>query len=204
MQGEKTFLRTSSLELPGQILPTFFFIMALTLKQKGYKNQITMKKFFLILLVATGSIISKPATAQVSVNFNIGSQPTWGPVGYDYVDYYYLPDIETYYYVPKHQFVYLSNGRWIYSTSLPSRYRSYNLYSGYKVVINEPKPYLHYTTHKVTYAKYKGNNGKQVIIRNSNDPKYYVVKGHPKYNGGNNGSGKGNGNGGGKGKGKKG
>jgi len=204
LQGEKTFLRTSSLELPGQILPTFFFIMALTLKQKGYKNQITMKKFFLILLVATGSIISKPATAQVSVNFNIGSQPTWGPVGYDYVDYYYLPDIETYYYVPKHQFVYLSNGRWIYSTSLPSRYRSYNLYSGYKVVINEPKPYLHYTTHKVTYAKYKGNNGKQVIIRNSNDPKYYVVKGHPKYNGGNNGSGKGNGNGGGKGKGKKG
>src|SRR6187399_893806 len=154
-----------------------------------------MKKFFLILLVATGSIISKPATAQVSVNVNIGSQPTWGPIGYDYVDCYYLP---------KHQFVYLSNGQWIFATSLPSRYRSYNLYSGYKVVINEPKPYLHYTTHKVTYAKYKGNNGKQVIIRNSNDPKYYVVKGHPKYNGGNNGNGKGNGNGGGKGKGKKG
>ena len=178
--------------------------MALTLKQKGYKNQIIMKKFFLILLVATGSIISTPVTAQVSVNFNIGSQPTWGPVGYDYVEYYYLPDIGTYYYVPKHQFVYLSNGKWIYASSLPSRYRSYNLYSGYKVVINEPRPYLHYTTHKVTYAKYKGNNGRQVIIRNSNDPKYYVVKGHPKYNGGNNGNGKGNGNSGSKGKGKKG
>ena len=182
--------------------------MALTLKQKGYKNQIIMKKFFLILLVATGSIISKHATAQVSVNINIGSQPTWGPVGYDYVDYYYLPDIETYYYVPRHQFVYLSNGKWIFATSLPSRYRSYNLYSGYKVVINGPRPYLNYATHKVTYAKYKGNNGRQVIIRNSNDPKYYVVKGHPKYNSGNtgngNGNGKGNGNGGGKGKGKKG
>lgn len=176
--------------------------MALTLKQEGYKNQTIMKKFFLILLVATGSIISKPATAQVSVSINIGSQPTWGPVGYDYVDYYYLPDIETYYYVPRHQFVYLSNGKWIFATSLPSRYRSYNLYSGYKVVINEPRPYLHYTTHRVTYAKYKGNNGRQVIIRNSNDPKYYVVKGHPKYNGGNNGNGKGNS--GGKGKGKKG
>ena len=76
------------------------------------------------------------------------------------------------------------------------------LYSGYKVVINEPRPYLNFTTHKVTYAKYKGNNGRQVIIKNSNDPKYYVVKGHPKYNGGNNGNGKGNS--GGKGKGKKG
>ena len=165
-----------------------------------------MKKFFLVLLVATGSIISRPATAQVSVSINIGSQPTWGPVGYDYVDYYYLPDIETYYYVPRHQFVYLSNGKWIFAPSLPSRYRSYNLYSGYKVVINGPRPYLNYTTHRVTYAKYKGNKGRQVIIRNSNDPKYYVVKGHPKYNGGNNGNGKGNGNGnsGGKGKGKKG
>jgi len=166
-----------------------------------------MKKFFLVLLVAVGSIISKPATAQVSINVNIGAQPTWGPVGYDYVEYYYLPDIEVYYYVPRRQFVYLSNGRWIFVTSLPSRYRSYNLYSGYKVVINQSRPYLNFKTHKVTYAKYKGNNGRQVIIRNSNDPKYYVVKGHPKYNGGgnkNNGNGNGNGNGGGKGKGKKG
>jgi hypothetical protein len=158
--------------------------MALTLKLREYKNQIIMKKFFLVLLVAAGSIISKPVTAQVSININIGSQPAWGPVGYDYVEYYYLPDIEAYYYVPRHQFVYLSNGRWIFATSLPSRYRSYNLYNGYKVVINEPRPYLSFSTHRVTYAKYKGNNGRQVIIRNSNDPKYYVVKGHPKYNGG--------------------
>ena len=162
-----------------------------------------MKTLFLILLVVTGSVISRPATAQVNVNINIGSQPAWGPVGYDYVEYYYLPDIEAYYYVPRRQFVYLSNGRWVFVTSLPSRYRSYNLYSGYKVVINQPKPYLNFKTHKVTYAKYKGNNGRQVIIRNSNDPKYYVVKGHPNYNGGgNNGIGKGNS--GGKGKGKKG
>lgn len=177
--------------------------MALTLNSWWYINQIIMKKLFLVLLVATGSVISKPATAQVSININIGSQPTWGPVGYDYVEYYYLPDIEVYYYVPRRQFVYLSNGRWVFVTSLPSRYRSYNLYGGYKVVINQPRPYLNFKTHKVTYAKYKGNNGRQVIIRNSNDPKYYVVKGHPKYNGsGNNGNGKGNS--GGKGKGKKG
>jgi hypothetical protein len=44
------------------------------------------------------------------------------------------------------------------------------------VVLNEPRPYLSFTTHRVTYAKYKGNNGRQVIIKNSNDPKYYVVK----------------------------
>ena len=137
-------------------------------------------------MVAAGCLIHKPASAQVSVNVNIGAQPVWGPVGYDYVEYYYMPDIEVYYYVPTRRYIYLNNGNWVFVTALPARYRTYNLYSGYKVVINGPKPYLHFTSHKVVYAKYKGNNGKQVIIKNSSDPKYYVVKGHPKYNGGGN------------------
>src|SRR5262245_55606535 len=164
-----------------------------------------MKKILIcgLLFIAAASFKNADAQVRVNLNVNIGSQPAWGPVGYDYVEYYYLPDIETYYYVPRHQFVYLSNGKWIFATSLPTRYRSYNLYSGYKVVINQPRPYLSFSTHRVTYAKYKGNNGRQVIIRNSNDPKYYVVRGHPKYNGGGN-HGNGKGNGGGKGKGKKG
>ena len=193
IQRKKTFLKINQLLNLNKIL-YFFSYYGIEFETKDTKSTF-MKKLFLILLVAAGSVFSKPATAQVSVSINIGSQPTWGPVGYDYVDYYYLPDIETYYYVPRHQFVYLSNGKWIFATSLPSRYSYYNLYSGYKVVINEPRPYLHFTTHRVTYAKYKGNNGRQVIIRNSNDPKYYVVKGHPKYNGGNNGNGNGHGNG---------
>jgi hypothetical protein len=143
-----------------------------------------MKKIILILLIAVGWLIYKPATAQVAVNINIGAQPVWGPVGYNYVEYYYMPDIEAYYYVPSRQFIYLTNGRWIFATTLPYRYRSYNIYSGYKVVINEPRPYLHFGAHKIRYAKYQGNSGRQVIIKNSNDPKYYVVKGHPKYNSG--------------------
>lgn len=149
-----------------------------------------MKKIILIMALVTGGFIAKKADAQISVNINIGAQPVWGPVGYDYVEYYYLPDIEVYYYVPRRQFIYLSNGRWVFATSLPYRYRSYNLYTGYKVVINEPKPYLHFHTHKVKYAKYRGNHGKQVIIRNSDNPKYYVNKGHPKHKGKGGGKGK--------------
>ena len=140
-----------------------------------------MKKVILFTIIAAGSLISKPASAQVSVNINIGAQPVWGPVGYDYVDYYYLPGIESYYYVPTRQFIYFSNGRWIFARTLPGRYSYYNIYNGYKVVINEPRPYLHFNVHKIKYAKYKGYNGRQVIIKNSNNPKYYVVKGHPKY-----------------------
>ena len=169
-----------------------------------------MKRLSLITVILfTAVIITKNAQAQVSlgVNINIGSQPVWGPVGYDYVDYYYMPDIDVYYYVPRRQFVYLSGGRWIFSAYLPVRYRSYDLYSGYKVVINEPRPYLHASVYRARYAPYRGRHD-QVIIRNSNDPRYYVVKGHPKYNGhdngyhgGGNGNGRGNGGGNGRGKG---
>ena len=140
-----------------------------------------MKKLVCILLVSAGFLMYKPVTAQVNVNINIGAQPVWGPVGYDYVDYYYLPDIEAYYYVPTHQFIYLTNGKWIFATTLPVRYRAYNIYTGYKVVLNQPRPYLRFASHRVVYAKYKGNNGKQGIIKNSNNPKYYVVRGHPKH-----------------------
>jgi hypothetical protein len=170
-----------------------------------------MKRSIGIWLVAAILLFSIPrSNAQVNVSVNIGAQPLWGPAGYDVVEYYYLPDLQTYYYVPSRQFVYLNGSNWVFARSLPARYRGYDLYSGYKVVINEPKPYLHFNTHKVKYANYKGAKGKQVVIRDSKDPKYFVVKGHPgnakgqyKAAGGNKGGGnkaQGKGHGGGKGK----
>ena len=61
-----------------------------------------MKKIIICVALFVSALFVKDAAAQVrfNVNFNIGSQPVWGPIGYDYVEYYYLPDIEVYYYVP--------------------------------------------------------------------------------------------------------
>ncbi|HKB45577.1 MAG TPA: hypothetical protein VKC90_14365 [Chitinophagaceae bacterium] len=164
-----------------------------------------MKKAILATaLFITAAITVNKAEAQVrlNVNVNIGSQPVWGPVGYNYVEYYYLPDIEAYYYVPRHQFIYLSGNRWIFSASLPPRYHDYDLYSGYKVVVNEPRPYLHFDHDRTQYGRYRGYHS-QEIIRNSNDSRYYIIKGHPKYNhGGGNGNSHGNGNGKGHGNGR--
>jgi hypothetical protein len=161
-----------------------------------------MKKMIVGTLLLASVLIFNRSEAQVrlNVNVNIGSQPVWGPVGYDYVDYYYLPDIETYYYVPTRQFIYLSGGNWIFSYGLPPAYRTYNLYSGYKVVVNQPRAYRYFTTHKVKYAGYRGNRS-QVIIRNSDNPKYYVVKGHPKHKAKGNKGNSGRGNSKGKGRG---
>ncbi len=123
-----------------------------------------MKKIILSLslfLFASGFINNLKAQVNIGVNINIGSQPDWGPRGYDYVEYYYLPDIESYYYVPRGQFVYLSGGNWVFSAHLPPAHRHYDLYRGYKVVVNEPRAYRYYGRHKIKYAKYKGHQGKQ-------------------------------------------
>ena len=131
-----------------------------------------MKKLIIACLAGIMVFSAAPAIAQISVNVNIGAQPEWGPAGYNHVDYYYLPDIETYYYVPKRQFIYRENNKWLFMYALPSRYRGYDLNNGYKVVINSPRPYQYFASHKVKYAKYKGYNGKQSIIRNSNESRY--------------------------------
>lgn len=137
------------------------------------------KMIFLSMMFFTGIMTYNETKAQVSVNINIGSQPVWGPVGYDHVDYYYMPDIDAYYYVPARQYIYTERGRWIYATALPSRFGNYDIYRGYKVVVNEPKPYLHADVYRSKYGKYKGWYGKQTIIRDSHDKKYYEVKNHP-------------------------
>jgi uncharacterized protein (TIGR02145 family) len=112
---------------------------------------------------------------------DISDQPIWGPVGYDYVQYYYLPDIDVFYDVMQHLFFYLNSGRWISLANLPVQYRHYDLYGGYKVVINQNKPYLRDRLYKVKYSSYK-NYHVQKPIRDSRDPKYFVIKNHPKHN----------------------
>ena len=141
-----------------------------------------MKKLVLFAAVLMVSLFSiKKAQAQVRLNINIGAQPAWGPTGYDHVDYYYLPDIDSYYYVPTGQYIYSNGGRWISASSLPSQFRNFDLYRAYKVVVNEPKPYLRNNVYAAKYRNFKNYNGRQTVIRDSRDTKYNVVKVHPSY-----------------------
>ena len=143
---------------------------------KTYQLKFSIAIF--ILLVT--SLFITPAKAQVSVNVNISSQAVWGPVGYDYAEYYYLPEADAFYYVNTGQFIYWNGGQQVFAYSLPPTF-SINLYSTYKVVVNDPKPYKNHGYYVSHYAKYKHGGFKQDIIRDSNDEKYYKVKGHPKH-----------------------
>ena len=140
-----------------------------------------MKKTIFILAFLFSGFALKTATAQLRVNVNIGVQPIWGPVGYDYAEYYYMPDIDVYYNVPRRQYIYMERGRWMFSTSVPYRYRSYNFYNGYKVVINEPRPYRNAAMYRTKYASYRGQRN-QENIRNSNDSRYFENRNHPQHN----------------------
>lgn len=137
-----------------------------------------------LALIATlfmvGVASTSNAEVQLSVSINLGSQPVWGPVGYDYVQFYYLPDIDVYYSVPYHCFYYDQDGRWIRSAHLPPRYHDYDLFHSYKVVINERNPWRHDQTYREKYSSYRGHYDQQVI-RDSRDPKYFVIKDHPEH-----------------------
>ena len=139
-----------------------------------------MKKIIVAMFVFIAAFSASNANAQISLNINIGQQPAWGPTGYDHVDFYYLPDINVYYDVVRAQYVYPSGNQWIYGQNLPARYRNFDIYNSYKVVVNEARPYLHNSVYVTKYAKYKGQHNQQ-LIRDSRDQKYFQSAQHPQH-----------------------
>jgi hypothetical protein len=53
-------------------------------------------------------------------------------------------------------FIYLNHGRWVRHTYLPARYRNYDLYNGYKVVMTNYRgnaPYANFREYRMKYAR---------------------------------------------------
>lgn len=133
-----------------------------------------------LLVIGTLLFFAGSVQAQISVHVNLGTPPQWGPTGYSDVRYYYLPDVEAYYDVPSSMFIYYNGVTWVHRTYLPSRYRNYDLYNGYKVVMSDYSgntPYTHFREHKKQYARgYRGQEQHNIGIRPdrgySNDRNY--------------------------------
>lgn len=121
-----------------------------------------MKKIIVFSFVFVFAAFCKNASAQFQQTKNTAEQPKWGPAGHDFVEYYYLPDIDTYYYVPGKQFIYQSGGYWTFSSSLPAANKRYDLRAANKVVINEPGAYRYFAQHK---AKYGGSSQSNASIQ---------------------------------------
>lgn len=111
-------------------------------------------------LIATGIILfaASNSQAQVSVNVNIGRPAvivdSWVPRNHVNVDFYYLPEIQTYYDVHTSHYVYLDNGNWCRTRYLPTHYRNYDLSHARRVELrgyHGSRPYTYYTNHHVKH-----------------------------------------------------
>jgi hypothetical protein len=132
-----------------------------------------MRTFFYAIAFLTGGIIFTATTsqAQIRLQVNIGNQPEWGPSGYEHVEYYYLPDIDMYYSVTDSEFIYFDGRTWVHRAELPRRYRNYDLYKSYKVVVNDPNPWAHNDDYHRRYYGYRDRHD-QVILRDGRDSRY--------------------------------
>lgn len=131
-----------------------------------------MKKVILSIgfLIAMASFSGAEAS-NIHVSVNIGVQPAWGPVGYNYAAFYYFPDINIYYNVNQGLFHYPYRGGWVSARYLPMAYRNYDLYGLYKVVLTDNNPWYFNQRHMHDYRHFRGNRS-QVVIRNSYDDRY--------------------------------
>lgn len=113
-------------------------------------------------LIATGIILFAAAStsqAQVSINVNIGTpavvvRPAWVPQNHVGVDFYYIPEIESYYDVSAGLYVYLNNGNWCRTRYVPVRYRNYDLHHAHRIELrgyHGSRPYAYFNNHNVRY-----------------------------------------------------
>lgn len=133
-----------------------------------------MKKKILPILVVLSFLMINSSQAQVrlNVNVNVGPRPVWGLPGNHVGDFYYFPEIDVYYNIPRSSFAYFDRGRWIYVSDLPRAYRHYDLRRGYKVVINDPNPFARPQFYRERYGRnYMAYRSPVVIVdkRRGND-----------------------------------
>ena len=128
------------------------------------------------LLTAVVFIAFNQAQAQVNPTVGKMAPPDWGVAGKDNATYYYLPATESYYDVRKGEYVYKQNDKWIRTTTLPTAYKNYDLYNGYKVVLtDENEPFANYDNLRVKYAKdYKGEQQKTYKVKKTKTGKLKI------------------------------
>jgi hypothetical protein len=134
------------------------------------KLQFTIAAFLLLFIFESN--------AQVSVSLNIGSRPTWCNNYEDEVEYYYLPEIETYYDVRSSVYIYLGPRGWIRSTYLPEYCHGYDINRGYRVAIDYRgrSPYAHFNNHRSRYYRDCHRNYREEYYRpNYGSRRQYVT-----------------------------
>ena len=115
--------------------------------------QILSVLFLFILCTVRVSNVAAQDRDQMNV-----APPSWAP-DYDSQNsahYYYLPDIECYYDLWNREFVYLEEGNWQFSPTLPPIYAGYDLNNCFTVILNNSvhEPWMHFHYYVAHYPRF--------------------------------------------------
>ena len=135
------------------------------------------KVIFICALLCTvgGTSIVK---SQVSVHVDVALQPRWGLAGHSYVQYYYFPEIDSYYDVAGKRFIYYHNRKWVRHKKLPKHYKHLDLYRTPKIVVNRSEPWRE---HRHGKGHYKGHGKYGKHYRGHGKRDYHGKNGHKKH-----------------------
>ena len=136
-----------------------------------------MKKLIILsAIAASGLFYAKTADAQISIHVGLNipvrhvyvpapqpvvvqDEPVYNddnvPASYD-DDYYYLPEVEAYYSVPRHCYYYNDGSSWVTAAYLPGAYRNYNWRSAVRYEVRAPRPYMHHDFYRSRWGGYAG------------------------------------------------
>lgn len=125
----------------------------------GLKKQSSLIPSSIKMLIVIGCMaMTISCTVAYVPAINNPEVPNWAPA-YDNTNraqYYYLPDIECYYDIVNHDFVYLENNQWMFTNTLPPAYDWYDLNSCYTVILDAKvhEPWMHYSYYVSHYPRY--------------------------------------------------
>jgi hypothetical protein len=130
---------------------------------KGNVPEIIRHRIKIIPAIAVASIFFL-CISNITVSAQIPQEgvnvvpPPWAPYyeNVNMVRYYYIPDIECYYDVWNHEFVYLEDGSWMFGATLPSVYSWLDLNTAFIVLLdyNVFEPWMHFHYYVSHYPRY--------------------------------------------------
>jgi len=136
-----------------------------------------MKKIVLISAIAISGLLYNTANAQIRIHLGLNLAPRpvyvparvvvqdqpaeyYEPANYDGdEDYYYLPDVDSYYSVTDQCYYYNNGGSWVSAAYLPGAYHDYDWRSARRFEVRAPRPFMHNDYYRARYngVAFNGN-----------------------------------------------
>lgn len=118
----------------------------------------------IVIIVFFSSLSSCEGLYQITTGVQYNN-PSWAPPYYNGSRYYYFPDMEMYYDLADQDFVYLNNGQWLFSSTLPSVYANIDLFNSFVITLNLSvyQPWMHHQYYVSHYPRYYYHNVYQNI-----------------------------------------